>query len=486
MLWILSTAGTKIDLHQFHSFDMQEGFFMSRSRDQYLSDLWDQTLNDLIANQKVEPEIINAFYRTAHLAELNDTKAIIVVANIIAQQIVSQSSELIGSALIEQLNLDHPLNVEIVQESDFQRHSQVTEDDIAEVTNDEEFASMPIQPDRTFDNFVVGDCNRESQAAALACAYNPGKYFNPLFIYGNSGLGKTHLLMAIGNYVKKNYPDKKVYYIESLKFVDKVVKAIQNNKIDAFKQYMSSMDVLLVDDIQFLAGKEKSHEVFFSIYNELVNNRKQICIASDRQPKEIKGLEDRLISRFSSGLSVGIDSPEFETSLAILNMKIKNSGNNIEEVDERGLAYIASNFSGNVRDLEGAWNRVLFYAIMFQEDKSCIKFETVVNALKNQAVVSDKTGLSPGKIIKAVADYYGLTRQQITGKTRTKNISNARHISIYLCRKLLDLSYIKIGEEFGGRDHSTVISACTKVEKQIRKDTAMATAVEEIRKQLGS
>ncbi len=459
---------------------------MSRSRDQYLSDLWDQTLNDLIANQKVEPEIINAFYRTAHLAELNDTKAIIVVANIIAQQIVSQSSELIESALIEQLNLDHPLNVEIVQESDFQRHSQVTEDDIAEVTNDEEFASMPIQPDRTFDNFVVGDCNRESQAAALACAYNPGKYFNPLFIYGNSGLGKTHLLMAIGNYVKKNYPDKKVYYIESLKFVDKVVKAIQNNKIDAFKQYMSSMDVLLVDDIQFLAGKEKSHEVFFSIYNELVNNRKQICIASDRQPKEIKGLEDRLISRFSSGLSVGIDSPEFETSLAILNMKIKNSGNNIEEVDERGLAYIASNFSGNVRDLEGAWNRVLFYAIMFQEDKSCIKFETVVNALKNQAVVSDKTGLSPGKIIKAVADYYGLTRQQITGKTRTKNISNARHISIYLCRKLLDLSYIKIGEEFGGRDHSTVISACTKVEKQIRKDTAMATAVEEIRKQLGS
>ena len=459
---------------------------MSRSRDQYLSDLWDQTLNDLIANQKVEPEIINAFYRTAHLAELNDTKAIIVVANIIAQQIVSQSSELIGSALIEQLNLDHPLNVEIVQESDFQRHSQVTEDDIAEVTNDEEFASMPIQPDRTFDNFVVGDCNRESQAAALACAYNPGKYFNPLFIYGNSGLGKTHLLMAIGNYVKKNYPDKKVYYIESLKFVDKVVKAIQNNKIDAFKQYMSSMDVLLVDDIQFLAGKEKSHEVFFSIYNELVNNRKQICIASDRQPKEIKGLEDRLISRFSSGLSVGIDSPEFETSLAILNMKIKNSGNNIEEVDERGLAYIDSNFSGNVRDLEGAWNRVLLYAIMFQEDKSCIKFETVVNALKNQAVVSDKTGLSPGKIIKAVADYYGLTRQQITGKTRTKNISNARHISIYLCRKLLDLSYIKIGEEFGGRDHSTVISACTKVEKLIRKDTAMATAVEEIRKQLGS
>ena len=243
---------------------------------------------------------------------------------------------------------------------------------------------------------------------------------------------------------------------------------------------MYSVDLLLVDDIQFLAGKEKSHEVFFTIYNELVNNRKQICIASDRLPKEIKGLEDRLISRFSSGLSVGIDSPESETSLAILQMKIKTSSYSIEDVDQDGLNYIASNFSGNVRDLEGAWNRVLFYAIQFQPDGGCIRFDTIMNALKNQSVVSDKTGLSPKKIIKVVADYYGLTRQQVTSKTRTKNIANARHISIYLCRKLLDISYIKIGEEFGGRDHSTIISACTKVESQISKDKAMSAAVKEI------
>ena len=244
------------------------------------------------------------------------------------------------------------------------------------------------------------------------------------------------------------------------------------------------MDLLLVDDIQFLAGKEKSHEVFFTIYNELVNNGKQVCIASDRQPREIKGLEDRLISRFSSGLSVGIDSPEFETSLAILQMKIRQNGYGIEDCDEEGLAYIASNFSGNVRDLEGAWNRVLFFAIQFQPDGKSIRFETVMNALKSQAVVSDKTGLSPRKIIKAVADYYGLTRQQITSKTRTKNISNARHISIYLCRKLLNISYIKIGEEFGGRDHSTIMSACTKVEKQIKKDTVFENVIKEIENQL--
>ena len=458
---------------------------MTRSRDQYLNEVWSQVLEYLLNNRRAEPPLLDTFYRPAFLEDLNEDKAVIVVNNIIAKQILEQNTDIIASALMDLNYMDHLIPVEIIQEGELEKLRSSEKNEPVFIPDDD-FESMPIQPDRTFDNFVVGDCNRESQAAALACAYNPGKYFNPLFIFGNSGLGKTHLLMAIGNYVMKSYPDKKVYYIESLKFVDKVVKAIQNNRIDQFKQYMCSMDLLLVDDIQFLAGKEKSHEIFFSIYNELVNNRKQICIASDRQPREIKGLEERLISRFSSGLSVGIDSPEFETSLAILRMKIKNSGNDIEDVDEQGLSYIASNFSGNIRDLEGAWNRVLFYAIMFQKDRGIIRFETVVNALKNQAVVSDKTGLSPVRIIKTVADYYGLTRQQITVKTRTKNISSARHISIYLCRKLLDLPYMKIGDEFGGRDHTTIISACTKVEKQIRNDHAFATAVGEIEKLLSA
>ena len=456
---------------------------MTNTKDQYLAAVWNQILEYLLNNGKVDSALMETFFRPSYLEELNDQKAIVITQNIISKQVMSQNDDMISSALMDLNYTDRPIIIEFMQEDEFASRRK-TESIKNSFRMDEEFASMPIQPERTFENFVVGDCNRESHAASLACACNPGKYFNPLFIFGNSGLGKTHLLMAIGNYVKKNYPDKNVYYIESLKFVDKVIKAIQNNKIDAFKQYISSMDVLLVDDIQFLAGK--SHEIFFSIYNELVNNHKQICIASDRQPKEIKGLEERLISRFSSGLPVGIDSPEFETSKAILQMKIKNSGNNIEDVEDEALTYIASNFSGNVRDLEGAWNRVLFYAIMFQKDTGVIKFETVVNALKNQAVVSDKTGLSPVKIIKTVADYYGLTKQQITGKTRTKNISSARHISIYLCRKLLDLSYMKIGDEFGGRDHTTIISACTKVEKQIRNDHSLATAVTEIEKLLAS
>lgn len=456
---------------------------MTTNKEQYYIQVWNNILNYLHDNQNLSPEVINSFYRACYIYELTDEKVIIVTPNIISKQIVQTETELLSASFVDLLKLDHPLLVEIYQKSEV---STIQVMNAPKLTPEQsvEFSSMPIQKDRTFENFVVGDCNRESQAAALACAINPGKFFNPLFIYGNSGLGKTHLLMSIANYVLKNDPTKKVYYTESIKFVENVVNSIRDNKIDQFKQFMCSLDLLLVDDIQFLAGKEKSHEVFFTIYNELINNRKQICIASDRQPKEIKGLEDRLISRFSSGLSVGIDSPEFETSLAILQVKIKQNGYGIEEVDPEGLAYIASNFSGNVRDLEGAWNRVLFYAIEFQKGGEYIKFETVMNALKNQAVVSSKTGLSPRKIIKTVADYYGLTRQQITSKTRTKNIANARHISIYLCRKLLDIPYIKIGDEFGGRDHSTIISACTKVEKQIKKDQAYANAVKELEDRL--
>ena len=479
--WIFTVFVPKIMLR---SIDFQAVTTMSINKEQYLNDVWDSIIQYLLNNRNVEPDIINNFLAPCYIYNLTETKVMIAAKNSIIKQVVTNLVTEISNAFIDVLELDHTIVIEVYMEKELP--SLNTPSLPSAVINDRDFESMPIQKDRTFENFIVGDCNRESQTAALACAMKPGKFFNPLFIYGNSGLGKTHLLMAIANYVKKTDPSKRVYYTESLKFVETVVNAIRDNKIDAFKQYMYSMDLLLVDDIQFLAGKEKSHEIFFTIYNELYNNRKQICIASDRQPKEIRGLEDRLISRFNSGLSVGIDSPEFETSLAILQMKIKSNGYGVDEIDPEGLAYIASNFSGNVRDLEGAWNRVLFYAIQFQQDGGSIRFETVINALRNQAVVSEKTGLSPKKIIKSVADYYGLTRQQITSKTRTKNVANARHISIYLCRKLLDLSYIKIGDEFGGRDHSTIISACTKVEKNIKNDAAYAEAVHEIESMITS
>jgi chromosomal replication initiator protein len=455
---------------------------MNEGKDQYLRDVWEKVLEYMRLNCSVEPTVIQTFYEPCIIYQLTTEKATILAPSIVNKQIVLQEADTLSTAFTDVLHAKHTIAVEVCQKHELPQPAVKTSSGLSDEEK-AEFGSMPIQIDRTFDNFVVGDCNRESHAAALACATSPGQFFNPLFIYGNSGLGKTHLLMAIANYIKKNDPSKKVYYTESLKFVENVVKAIKIGKVDQFKEYLYGIDVFLVDDIQFLAGKEKSHEIFFSIYNELINNKKQICIVSDRQPNEIKGLEDRLISRFSSGLSVGIDSPEFETSLAILQMKLKSSAYSIE-IDPDGLTYIASNFSGNIRNLEGALNRVLFYAIQFQPDGSPIRLETVMNALKAQAVVSDKTGLSPKKIIDTVADYYGLTHQQIVSKTRTKNIANARHISIYLCRIKLQLSYIKIGEEFGGRDHATVMAACRKVEKGIKTDPAMKEAVNTLSRRL--
>ncbi len=339
-----------------------------------------------------------------------------------------------------------------------------------------------LQPQFTFNNFVVGESNKESHAAALASAIRPGEFYNPLFIYGNSGLGKTHLLHAIGNYAKKSNKDLKVLYLTSNDFITKVVNAFQNKTIEDFKQDMYNLDILLVDDIQFLAGKDKSHEIFFYIFNELVNNRKQIVLTSDKHPTEIKGIEERLISRFYSGLSSGIDSPEFEVAYAILVKKLEQQMINPENIDDTVIAYLATNFAKDVRKLEGALNRVIFYSINFGNSDR-ITMDVATKAFKNETKRQNDI-VSLDSIKDVVATYYGLTVKQIDSKNRTRIIVNARHISMYLVRKHLDLSYSQIGKEFGGRDHSTIISAYDKIESFLKTDTSYQVAISEIEKKI--
>ncbi len=274
-------------------------------------------------------------------------------------------------------------------------------------------------------------------------------------------------------------PDAKVLYTSSSDFVRQVATSIGNRTIEDFKEQMYNLDVLLIDDIQFLAGKEKSHEILFHIFNELIFNKKQIVITSDTYPTEIKGLEDRLISRFSSGLSVGVDKPEFETSLAILEQKIRQRMLDKSIFDDEVLAYIASNYSNDVRMLEGILNRLLFFSIEFSQN-SRIDMEIAMRALKGSGEVSKSTVVDSKTIKRVVADYYGLTQAQLVSKARTKVIANARHIAIYLCRKHLDLPYIKIGEDFGKRDHSTIISACDKIEKNLKNDPLLGRAIYEL------
>ncbi len=444
----------------------------------YLEDLWKKTKNILVEDGSIDEIVLNTYFEDANLLDIQEKSAVITVKTHLQKIILTQESEKISNALGQ--HLDRDVFCSVLLEDEYKKGLNNFKNGTS--SENQQQIDDNLLESYTFDNFVVGPSNKESHSAALACAYSPGKFYNPLFIYGNSGLGKTHLLNAVGNYVKKTNFNKSVYYTSSSDFVSDVVSSIKNNTIEEFKQNLQKIDVLLMDDVQFLAGKEKSHEIFFHVFNELVNNKRQIVITSDRHPTEIKGLEDRLISRFSSGLSVGVDSPEFETSLAILKMKLEHHSLDSEMIDDDVLTYLATNFSKDVRKLEGALNRLIFYSINFGSDKH-IDFKMALGAFKTQPNVGDKE-LSVNKIKRVVADYYGLTKQQLVSKSRTKNISNARHIAIYLCRKHLDLPFNKIGEEFGKRDHSTIISSCEKIDKALKNDNFMTVALAELEKQL--
>lgn len=441
--------------------------------DFYLNDKWSHTLKNIANSGQVSESILPYF--DSKLVSLDDDHALVTVPAFINYSIMSENIRIIESCLEEVLG--RKMSVRIMKQDEYESLSLSPNKPFL---ND--FISRGIDPNQTFANFVVGRSNAQAHLASLTCASNLAIVYNPLFIYGNSGLGKTHLLNAIGNQVKTLYPDKRIGFISGLEFVEGVHKASQENRFDEFKESFQKLDVLLVDDVQFIAGKQKTHEMFFTVFNELVNNKKQICITSDRTPSEIKGLEDRIVSRFNQGLNVNIEAPEYETSINILKLKIANSsGPSQLTVDDDVLNYLATNFSQDVRSLEGAVNRLLFYSINFpiNDEKDHISLKLAVEAFKDQ-IKEGKNELTISTVRKAVCDYYNLTKQQITSANRTKNISNARQIAMYLCRKLLDSTFDDIGREFGGRDHSTVMSSCETVERRIKTDSLYLKAINEI------
>lgn len=441
--------------------------------DFYLNDKWKNTLKN-IANSGLIPENVLPYFESK-LVSLDDNEATVVVPSFINYTIMSQNQAMIENYLEEVIGKH--LKVRVIQQDDLNNLSSKKKEFIQS-----DFLSRRIDPNQNFTNFVVGRSNAQAHLAAMTCASNLAIVYNPLFIYGNSGLGKTHLLNAIGNQVQNLYPEKRIGFTSGIEFVEGVHKASVENRYDEFKATFQDLDLLLVDDVQFIANKPKTHELFFTIFNELVNNKKQICITSDRTPSEIKGLEDRIISRFNQGLNVNIEAPEYETSISILKMKIANSSiPNQVSVDDEVLNYLATNFSQDVRSLEGAVNRLLFYSINFpiDDEKDHISLKLAIEAFKDQ-IKEGKNELAISTVRKAVCDYYNLTKQQITSANRTKNISNARQIAMYLCRKLLDSTYDDIGREFGGRDHSTVMSSCENVERKIKTDPLYLKAINEI------
>ena len=268
-------------------------------------------------------------------------------------------------------------------------------------------------------------------------------------------------------------------------FIDEYIRYVRGDKdSDNLKDYFKSIDVLLVDDIQFLAGRDKTQEMFFFVFNSLVNANKQIVLTSDRQPTELKGLEERLVTRFSSGLNISIAQPDLETSIAILKRKVVGNGLDVDKFDEDVFEFIAKNFGNSVRDLEGGLNRLIFYAINMKQSSHIdlnIALESFSNIMNTKEA---KNKLDENKIIRVVADYYNLTPSQITGKIRTSEISLARHIAIYLCRDVLDMPFTKIGQCFGGKDHSTIMSAVKKVEKELKTNEQMKIVIKELKNRL--
>ena len=329
----------------------------------------------------------------------------------------------------------------------------------------------------TFDNFVVGKSNQFVYAAARAVAEHPGQKFNPLFIYGGVGLGKTHLLHAIGNYIHEHMPDLKIMYATCEKFTNDYIESLRSNKENEtieFREKYRNLDVLMIDDIQFISNKTSTQEEFFHTFNELYQNNKQIIISSDRPPKEIATLEERLSSRFTCGLIQDIQSPDFETRVAILR---KKSQQERYLIDDEVIEFIAEKVDTNIREMEGLLAKVYFFATLL--GKKIAGIEEAKEALK-ETIEKKKEDLNPNIIIECVCDYFNISKADIVGKKKSKEIVEPRMIAIYLISELIDIPLISIGKYFGGRDHTTIIHARDKITDQVKNNIRMANTVKDI------
>ncbi len=338
--------------------------------------------------------------------------------------------------------------------------------------------NQTLNPKYTFSTFIVGSNNQLAHAAALAVAKKSGSVYNPLFIYGGVGLGKTHLMQAVGAEVLKKDPNAKILYTTSEKFTNEFVSALQQGRTDQFKSLYRNVDVLLVDDIQFLAGREGTQEEFFHTFNALHQNNKQVVMTSDRLPKEIPAIEERLVSRFEWGMVADIQAPDLETRLAILRTKAREKNYNIEpEI----LTYIAETIQSNIRELEGALNRLMVYC---QLNNTRPSIEQVKSILVNVITPPRKRGVSAKKIIEVVADFYNVSPEDLLKQSRKKEYVNPRQIAMFIIRKELETSLPSIGEFFGGRDHTTVIHAIDKIERVIKERNNVKQEIELIKDRL--
>ena len=344
------------------------------------------------------------------------------------------------------------------------------------------YAASNLNEKYTFDTFVVGNNNRFAQSAALAVAETPGENYNPLYIYGGPGLGKTHLMQAIGNFILQHNPDKKVLYVTSEEFLNEVIESIRSTNnttsMGKFREKYRKVDVLMIDDIQFIIGKESTQEEFFHTFNALHSAGKQIVLTSDRPPKEMETLEARIRSRFEWGLMADIGYPDYETRMAILRKKVEEEQINL---DDEILNYIATNIKTNIREIEGALNKLIAYANIEHTE---ITLDIAEQELANIIAPEKPREITPQLIVEVVAEYYGITVDQMISKNKSKNITEPRQIAMYLCRELTNNPLESIGKLLGGRDHSTIIHGANKVADEYKRNEEYRKQIDSIKKKI--
>lgn len=445
---------------------------------EHLDELWNKVLARV--EQQISKPSFETWLKSTKLLSYKGTNVTIAAPNSFAREwLENHYVHLIAGILSELTGEDLYIKFVVQKDQDnedFDIPAPVIQTKTAEPS---EGPHSMLNPKYTFDTFVIGSGNRFAHAASLAVAEAPAKAYNPFFIYGGVGLGKTHLMHAIGHYVLEHNPNAKVVYLSSEKFTNEFINSIRDNKAEEFRNKYRNVDVLLIDDIQFLAGKESTQEEFFHTFNTLHTESKQIVISSDRPPKEIPTLEDRLRSRFEWGLITDITPPDLETRIAILRKKAKADG---LDIPNEVMHYIANQIDTNIRELEGALIRVVAYSSLVNQD---ITVELAQEALKDIMPNSKPKSVTIQDIQKVVGEHYNIRLEDFSSKKRTKSIAFPRQVAMYLSRELTDFSLPKIGEEFGGRDHTTVIHAHEKIEKMLKEDKQLQEEIKQIQSMLG-
>ena len=453
-------------------------------------DIWTSVLSKI--KEEINSLSFQTWFEETELYRLEKNVAKIIVPFAIHKtHIINNYRDIIVEGLYEVTNTNYELELLLRDEiiEDTEPKVNTTSENSSSITSNSiemPYIKSNLNSKYTFENFIVGNSNKFAHAAALAVAENPGKMYNPLFIYGNSGLGKTHLMHAIGNYISKN-SDKKVLYVTSEQFVSDFIginKKDENGTnftyVDFFKQKYRNIDVLIIDDIQYLGGATETQKEFFHTFNTLYGDNKQIIISSDRSPDDLKILEDSLRTRFCWGLPVDIYPPDFELRVAILKKRIVGEAIN-KEIPDQVIEYMASNLGSDIRQLEGAVTRLVAYSTIMGSE---IDLNLAIEALKDyiNKGVSEKNNVN--KIQKVVAEYFQISVEDLKSKKRNSNISFPRQIAMFLCRKFTDESFPKIGIEFGGKDHSTVMHSCEKIEREIKTNKDLADTIDKLEKDI--